>query len=106
MALITPKRYAALVGIGMMYLWGATLLAWVDWWRSEIIVVKTVGIVGMALASLSGIAAFFYVNDLESQVKMLKEKKEFLEDQAKEWMNQAQLAISLLEKERNKNGHS
>lgn len=100
---LIPQRYAGLVGLGLMYLWGATLLVWVDWIQSEVLFVKVFGIVGAALASLSGIAVFLYVSSLESQLKKIKEKNEFHEAQAKEWMDQAQLAISLLEKERAKN---
>ncbi|MEO7861331.1 MAG: hypothetical protein ABIU05_12970 [Nitrospirales bacterium] len=81
---IIPKRYAGLVGLGLMYLWGATLLSWADWAQSEVVFSKVVGIAGMALASLSGIAAFLYVNGLESQVKRLQEKNESYETQAKE----------------------
>jgi len=43
---------------------------------------------------------------LESEVKELRSKKSFNEAQTKEWKDQAQLAISLLEKERAKNGAS
>lgn len=99
---LIPERYAGLIGLGLMYLWGATLLVWVDWTQSEVVFVKIVGFAGAALASLSGVATFLYVNGLESKVKDLRAKNSFNEAQAKEWKDQAQLAISLLEKERSK----
>lgn len=102
MSQLIPERYAGLIGLGLMYLWCATLLVWVDWTQSEVIFVKIIGFAGAALASLSGIAAFLYVNGLESEVKDLRAKNSFNESQAKEWKDQAQLAISLLEKERSK----
>jgi len=69
-----------------MYLWGATLVGWVDWAQSEVVFSKVVGIAGMALASLSGIAAFLYVNGLESQVKRLQEKMSLMRLRRKnEW---------------------
>lgn len=89
-----------------MYLWGATLLFWVDWTQSEVIFVKVVGIAGTAMACLSGLATFLYINGLESELKELRAKNSFNEAQAKEWKDQAQLAISLLEKERSKNAAS
>ena len=98
-----PERYAGLIGLGLMYLWGATLLVWVDWAQSEVIFVKIIGVAGAALASLSGVATFLYVNGLESEVKDLRAKSSCIEAQAKEWKDQAQLAISLLEKGRSKN---
>ena len=101
---LIPERYAGLIGLGLMYLWGATLIVWVNWTQSEVIFVKIVGIAGAALASLSGLSAFLYVNGLESEVKELRANNSFNEAQAKEWKDQAQLAISLLEKERSKNG--
>lgn len=97
---LIPERYAGFIGIGLMYLWGSTLLVWVSWTQSEVIFVKIVGIAGAALASLSGLATFLYVSDLESKVKDLRAKNTFNEGQAKEWKDQAKLAISLLEKER------
>lgn len=99
---LIPKRYAGFIGLGLMYLWGSTLLVWIDWTQSEIIFNKIIGISGAALASLSGLATFLYVNGLESDVKDLRAKNSFNEAQAKEWKDQAQLAISLLEKERSK----
>ena len=101
---LIPERYAGLIGLGLMYLWGATLIVWVDWTQSEVVFVKIVGIAAAALASLSGLSAFLYINGLESEVKELRAKSSFNESQAKEWKDQAQLAISLLEKERAKNG--
>jgi hypothetical protein len=97
-----PEKYAGLIGLGLMYLWAATLIVWVDWTQSSVIFVKIVGIAGAILASLSGVATFLYVNGLESEVKDLREKASFHAAQAKEWQDQAQLAISLLEKERTK----
>ncbi|TKB66209.1 MAG: hypothetical protein E8D52_17770 [Nitrospira sp.] len=102
MSQLIPERYAGLIGLGLMYLWGATLLVWVGWIQSYGILEKIVGVTGVALASLSGIATFLYVNGLESEVKDLRAKNSFNEAQAKEWKDQAQLAISLLEKERSK----
>lgn len=69
MSRLIPERYAGLIGFGLMYLWGSTLLAWVDWIQSYGIFEQIVGIAGVALASLSGIASFLYVNGLESEVK-------------------------------------
>ena len=99
---IISERYAGLIGFGLMYLLGATLLVWVDWTQSDIIFEKIVGVAGAVLASLSGVGTFFYVNGLESEVKELRAKNSFNEAQAKEWKDQAQLVISLLEKERSK----
>lgn len=99
---LIPERYASLVGLGLMYLWAATVLIWVDWIQSEVLVVKIVGIVGTALASLSGLTAFLYVNGIESELKDLREKHSLSEAQAKDCRDQAQLLISLLEKERAK----
>ena len=99
---LIPEKYAGLIGLGLMYLWGATLFVWVDWTQSSVIFVKVVGIAGAVLASLSGVAAFLYVNGLESEIKDLRAKNSFNAAQAKEWQDQAQLAISLLEKERSK----
>ena len=100
---LIPERYAGLIGFGLMYLWGATLLVWVDWTQSDVIFVRIIGVAGAAFASLSGVATFLYVNGLESEVKDLRAKNSFNEAQAKEWQDQAQLVISLLEKERSKN---
>lgn len=94
------------MGLGLMYLWGATLLVWVDWTQSEVIFVKVVGIAGAALATLSGLATFVYVSGLESKLHDLAEKNSFNEAQAKEWRDQAKLAVSLLEKERSKDAAS
>lgn len=69
------KRHAGSIGLGLMYLWGTTLIFWVDWVQSEVIFVKVAGIVGAALASLSGLATFLYANSLESEIKDLIEKK-------------------------------
>lgn len=106
MSYVIPSRYAGLIGLGLMYLWGATLTGWVGWSQSDVLLVKVVAIVGMLLASASGISTFLYVNDLEVQLRKLRETSEFFETQAKEWMDQSQLAISLLEKERAANGRS
>lgn len=99
---LIPERYAGLIGFGLIYLWCATALVWVDWMQSDVIFVKIVGAAGSALASLSGVATFFYINGLESEVKDLRSKNSFNEAQAKEWKDQAQLAFALLEKERSK----
>lgn len=106
MALITPKRHAMLVGLGLMYLWCTTLIVCVGWWQSGSLFAKVFGIVGAAVASLSGTATFFFINDLECRVRDLNEKKEFFESEAKRWTDQAQLAISMLEKERRRNAQS
>ena len=53
---LIPERCAGLIGLGVMYLWGATLLVWVDWTQSEVIFVKIVGVSGAVLASLIGVA--------------------------------------------------
>lgn len=87
-----PDRYAGMLGLGLMYLWGATLFGWIEWYQSEILFVKVVGIIGMVLASLTGISTFLYVNGLESKLKQSQEKSEFYEAQAKAWMNQTQQA--------------
>lgn len=98
-----PQRYAGLIGLGLMYLWGTTLLVWGDWIQSDVLLVKCIGIMGALLASLSGLAIFLYVSDLETQLRSIKEKNALNETQAQEWKDQSQLAISLLEKERAKN---
>jgi hypothetical protein len=99
---ILREKYAGFICLGLLYLWGATLIVWADWTQSSVIFVKVVGIVGAILASLSGIATFLYINGLESEVKDLRVKNSFHEAQAKEWLDQAQRAISSLEKERAK----
>jgi hypothetical protein len=81
---LIPERYAGLIGLGLMYLWGATLIVWVDWAQSEVIFVKIVGFAGAALASLSGLSTFLYVSGLESEVKELRSKNSFYEAQEKE----------------------
>ena len=101
---LISQRYASLIGLGLMYLWGVTLLVWVNWVQSEVIFVKVIGFSGAALASLSGLSVFLYVSGLESEVEELRSKNSFNEAQAEEWRDQAQLLISLLEKERAKNG--
>lgn len=103
MAQTIPQRYAGLIGLGLMYLWGTTLLVWVDWTQSDVLLVKSIGIIGALLASITGIAIFLYVSGLETQLRTIKEKNAFNETQAQEWKGQSQLAISLLEKERAKN---
>lgn len=91
------KRYAGLIGLGLMYLWGCAIIVWVDWTQSEVLFVKVVGIGGLALASLSGIAVFFYVNGLESQLKKEKENNKLYKEQVKVWREQAELASSQIE---------
>lgn len=99
---LISKRYAGLIGLGLMYLWGCAIIVWVDWTQSEVLFVKVVGIGGFALAFLSGIAIIFYVTGLESQLEKEKENNKLYKAQAKAWREQAQLATSQLEKERGK----
>lgn len=99
---IIPKRYIWLVGLGLMYMWGTALVAWLDLWQSSQIGLRIIAFLGAALVSLSGIAISFYTNDLELKVKRLNERNERNKAEAAEWKKQAQLAITLLRKERNR----
>jgi hypothetical protein len=97
-----PRRYTALIGFGLIYLWATTLIVWVDWSQSDVLFVKSIGVIGASLASLSGIAIFLHVSDLETQLRASKEKNALNEALAQEYKDQSQLAILLLEKERSK----
>ena len=84
MTQLIPERYSGLVGLGVGYLWVVTVLFWMDWTQSEVIFVKIVGFAAAALASLSGLSVFLYVDGLESEVKDLRSKNCFYEEQAKD----------------------
>ena len=100
MTRLIPERYAGLVAFGIMYLWVSTILLWVEWTKSESNLLQIIGFAGAILASVSGLAIFFYTNGLESELKDLKAKNSFHESQANEWKEQAQCVIDVLEKER------
>lgn len=103
--MITPitSRYAGVIGLGIMYLWAATIFVWIDWIKSDTVAKSIVGIIGVLLASASGVSAFLYLAHLEARLKELEESNVRNESQAHEWMDQAQFTISLLEKEHKKN---
>lgn len=97
-----PQRYAGLISFGIIFLWTTTLLVWVDWSQSDVLLVKSIGVICTLLTSLSGIAIFFYVGDLETQLRDTEEKNAFNEALAQEFKEKLQHAIALLEKEREK----
>ena len=99
---IIPERYAGIIGIGVMYLWGTASVTWVSWAQSEVLFMKIIGVAGALLASLCGIAIYLYVSGIESQLRVTREKIVLYENEAKIWSEQAQLAISHLEQDRAK----
>jgi hypothetical protein len=93
---------AALVGVGLMYLWLTASLLFVPGTQSRSIVINLASFAGAALVSVSAIATFFYINNLELRAEKLKARNEENEKLAKYWQDQSQRAISYLEEERQK----
>lgn len=94
---IIPKRYAGLVGLGIMFMWGSGLLAWVDLWKSSPIAAKIAGLLGSCLISASGIAIFLYTSSLEEEANRLKQRSDSNEAEARMWKTQAQEAMARIE---------
>ncbi len=100
------ERYASLIGLALMYLWGVAALYWLDWVQSDVFFRQAFGFAGAILASVSGISLFLYIGEISSEVKELRKTNSFNEAEANEWRHQAQVAIAILEKERASNKHS
>jgi hypothetical protein len=65
---IIPKRYASLIGLGVMFMWASAIVAWSGLWTSDNLIAKTLGLLGACLVSVSGIAIFLYTSSLEERL--------------------------------------
>ena len=92
------SRYIGLIGLGLMFMWGSALMPWIDFSRSHHVAPQLMGFLGACLVSATGLATFLYVNFLEGEVKRLKERNETNEAEAQMWKDQAQQALSMIEK--------
>ena len=101
---ITSKQYAGLVGLGLLYIWGAAIMAWLDLWQSQHAGMRVGAFLGMGLTSASGIAIAFYTSGLEIKLEQLAEKNQISQSEAEYWKDQAQVSLACLEKERRAQG--
>jgi len=95
-----PKKYAGLIGLGLMFMWGCAILYWVEWTNSYSTFENVIGTVGGMLVSASGLGIFLYTNDIESKLKEQEKQNAFNREQAEYWQDQAQTVIEVLERER------
>ena len=95
---LIPKHYAGLIGLGLLFMWGAALVSWIRLSQSPNGALMLIGFLGAATVSASGIAIVLYIADLESKVRKLTESNNFNESQAETWKEQAQRAIAMLDK--------
>lgn len=87
----TRKKYAGIIGIGFLYMWGCAVFYWID--SSH----KFIGFVGAALVSVSGIAISFYTSSIEEELKISMQRSEENSAEAEFWKSQAQVVMTKLE---------
>ncbi len=72
---IIPKRYAGLIGLGVLFMWASAIVAWSGLWMSDDTIAKLLGFLGSCLVSASGIAVFLYTSSLEERVNNLTQRE-------------------------------
>ena len=94
---VVPKRYAGLVGLGLMFMWGSALMTWMNLWESTSLLMKTLGLLGLALVTASGLAIAFYTNGIEQELKEAIEQSQRNAEAAREYRNQAKNALDFID---------
>ena len=93
-----------IVGLGLLYIWGAGIAAWLPLWNSQNAVLNFLSFAGVALVSLSGIAIAIYASNLEVENKSLRERVLILQTVADEYKHHGENALTKLEQERSAYG--
>lgn len=71
------KQYGSWVGVGLLFMWGSALIAWVDLWNSANLGAKALGFIGGCLVSASGIAIAIYTSALEQKLNSLQQQNHY-----------------------------
>ena len=68
------KNYLGWIGLGLLYMWGCAIVAWMDYWNSYETWIKVLAFLGGALVSISGTAIAVYTSKLEEKIRQLNER--------------------------------
>lgn len=68
------SKWAGLIGLGLMFVWGCALLFWIDFADGYATWKKAVGFVGAGLVSLSCLALFMYTSRQEQRAAELEQQ--------------------------------
>jgi len=73
------------------------MLVWMDFWNSGKTFGEVVGLLGIILVTISGIAMSFYVSSLEQDFKELSKSLEIYKESSSYWESQANKAFDNIE---------
>ena len=86
------KRYAKLIGLGVLFIWGSALVSWVPWLNSVSIVTQAIAVIAVGITTASGISVLFYCDSLEQQVTHLHHENSLYKEEALQYRHAAQIA--------------